>query len=104
MARIVFIKSMPELEMNDRALITKNYLGMVINCLEKKGYDFEDFEISSERVHSYTDGQPDPKFIMYIFRVSSNIEKNYVVDEGSSFLDALSKDLRTRTFDSTLIL
>ncbi len=96
--------SIPELEMNDRALITKNYLGMVINCLEKKGYNFEDFEISSERVQSYTDGQHDPKFIMYIFRVSSNVEKNYVIDESSNFLDALCKDLKARTFDSTLIL
>ncbi len=90
--------------MNDRALITKNYLGMVISCMERKGYDFQDFEITSERVHSYKDGKPDSKFILYIFRVSSNVEKNYVVDEDSSFLDALCKDLIARTFDSTLIL
>lgn len=95
---------MPGLEMNDRALITKNYLGMVINCLEKKGYDFQDFEISSEHVQSYTEGRHDPKFILYIFRVSSNVEKNYVVDDNSDFLGVLCRDLKARTFDSTLIL
>jgi hypothetical protein len=90
--------------MSDRALITKNYLGLVINCLEEEGYDFQDFEISSERVNSYTHGLPDPKLILYIFRVSSNIEKNYVVEEDSYFLSTLSEDLKSRTFDSPLIL
>ena len=46
--------------MNDRTLITKNYLGLVITCLESKGCDFNDFEISTERVQSYTAGQPTP--------------------------------------------
>jgi hypothetical protein len=90
--------------MNDRALITKNYLGLVINCLEKEGYDFQDFEISSERVYSYTNGLPDPKLILYVFRVSSKIEKNYVVEDDSYFLNILSDDLKSRTFDSPLIL
>ncbi len=90
--------------MNDRTLITKNYLGLVIAVMEKKGYDYRDFEISTERVHSYSQGQPDPKYILYVFRVSTGVEKNYLLDNDSNFLDALSKDLKARTFDSTLIL
>lgn len=95
---------MLETPMNDRTLITKNYLGLVIACMESKGYDFSDFEISTERFQSYTEGQPAPKAILYVFRVSSGVEKNYVLDENSEFLDALCKDLKAKTFDSSLIL
>jgi hypothetical protein len=90
--------------MNDRTLITKNYLGLVITCLESKGCDFNDFEISTERVQSYTAGQPTPTAILYVLRVSSGVEMNCVLDENSGFLDALCKDLKARTFDSPLIL
>ena len=71
--------------MNDRTLITKNYLGLVITCLESKGCDFNDFEISTERVQSYTAGQPTPTAILYVLRVSSGVEMNCVLDENSGF-------------------
>ena len=95
---------MLEMPMNDRTLITKNYLGLVISCMEKKGYDFQKFEISQERVQSYKDGQPDPKFILYVFRISSGVEKSYILDNNSNYLDALCEDLKARTFDSPQIL
>ena len=46
--------------MNDRALITKNYLGLVINCLEKEGYwykgqcwqGFEEHGITTQNIDS----------------------------------------------------
>lgn len=91
-------------QINDIALITKNYLGSVINCIEKKGYTFQEFEISQEHVQSYKNGRPDPKIILYLYRKSSGVEKSYILDNNSNYLDALCKDLKTRTFDSNLLL
>lgn len=91
-------------QMNDRTLITKNYLGLVLTCLESQGYDFSDFEISTERVQSYTAGQPTPKSILYVFRISTGVEKNYELGANTEYLDTLSKDLKTRMFDSSLIV
>lgn len=90
--------------MKDRTLITKNYLGLVINCMEKKGYNFQEFEISQEHVQSYIGGRPDPKFILYVFRASSGVEKNYILDNKSKYLDTLCEDLKARTFDSNLLI
>jgi len=90
--------------MNDRTLITKNYLGSVLTRMESKGYDFRDFEISTERVQSYTKGKLDPKSILYVYRISSGIEKSYILDKNSNYLDALCEDLKARTFDSPQIL
>jgi hypothetical protein len=86
----------------NRTLITKNYLGPVITCMEKKGYEIHDFEISTERVQSYTDGHLDPKSIIYVFRISTGIEINYALDGKPNFSEAFCTDLKKRTFDSTL--
>ena len=59
----------------DRTLITINYLHLVIDCIENNGYDLKDFEISTERIQSYTKGKLNPKSIIYVYRISSEIEK-----------------------------
>lgn len=85
----------------DRTLIRKNYLESVITCMEKKGYDMHDFEISTERVQGYTNGRLDPKSIIYVFRISTGIEINYALDGKPNFSEAFCTDLKERTFDST---
>ncbi len=90
---------MTSIATHDRTLITKNYLHSVINCIETNGYDLKDFEISTERVQGYTKGKLTPKAIIYVFRASTEIEKNYVLEGDMSFSDALCKDLETQVFD-----
>lgn len=87
----------------DRTLITKNYLHSVIDCIENNGYDLKDFEISTERVQSYTKGKLNPKSIIYVYRISSEIEKNYVLEGGISFSDKLCEDLGSQVFDNPYI-
>ncbi len=84
---------------HDRTLITKNYLHSVIDCIEDNGYDLKDFEISTERVQGYTKGKLSPKAIIYVFRISTKIEKNYELEGKVSFSKALCKDLESQVFD-----
>lgn len=93
-----------ELPTIDRTLITKNYLESVLTCMETKGYDIHDFEITTERVQGYTNGRLDPKAIIYVFRKSTGIEINYPLDGKPNFSEALCTDLKKRTFDTTLQL
>ncbi|MEM7401697.1 MAG: hypothetical protein AAF304_07090 [Pseudomonadota bacterium] len=67
--------------------------------MEKNGYDIKDFEISTERVQGYTKGKLSPKAIIYVFRISTKIEKNYVLDNDPSFSTAFCNDLESRLFD-----
>ena len=83
----------------DRTVITKNYLGNVISCMEREGYDINDFEITTERVNGYNKGRLDPKAIIYVFRKSTGVEVNYVLKGEINFSEALCKDLESRTFD-----
>ena len=84
----------------DKTLIAKNHLGSVISCMKAKGYDIQDFEISTERVQGYTDGRLDAKAIIYVFRISTGIEINYALNGNPNFSDAFCTDLKNRTFDS----
>ena len=83
----------------DRTLLTENYLVAVINCIENHGYDVADFEFSTQRTHSYTKGVLDPKAIVYVCRISTGIEMNYVLGEGPDFSGLFCDDLIKGTFD-----
>ena len=84
---------------HNRTLITKNYLYSIIECIEGNKYDLKDFEISTERVQGYKNGRLNPKAIIYVFRISTGIEKSYVLKGKISFSDALCNDLKMRVFD-----
>lgn len=88
---------------HNRTLITENYLHFVIDCIKRNGYDLKDFEISTERVQGYTKGKLSPKAIIYVYRISTEIEKNYVLEGELSFSDALCEDLGSQVFDNTYI-
>lgn len=90
-------------ETHIRTLITKNYLHSVIVCMEKEGYSLSDFEITTEKVRGYHKGHLSPKAIIYVFRISTGIEKNYVLEGETSFSVALCKDLKSRLFDNLYI-
>ena len=94
---------MTSIATHNRTLITKNYLHSVIDCIEANGYDLKDFEISTERVQGYKNGRLNPKAIIYVFRLSTEIEKNYVLEGEISFSDALCKDLESQVFDNFYI-
>jgi len=84
---------------NNNAVITKNYLPSVIRCITNEGYDLDDFEISTEQVNGYRNGCFEPQDIVYVFRKSTNIEINYLLEGQPNFTEALCLDLETRTFD-----
>ena len=83
----------------DRTLLTNNYLVAVINCIENHGYSIDDFEFSTQRTHSYTKGNLDPKAIVYVFRISTGIEMNYVLGEELDFSNQFCEDLSKGVFD-----
>lgn len=86
----------------NKTLIAKNHLSSVITCMKAKGYDINDFEISTERVQGYKNGQLDAKAIIYVFRISTGIEINYALNGNPDFSDAFCTDLKKRTFDASL--
>ena len=90
---------MTETATHNRTLITKNYLYSVIGCIEDYGYDLTDFEISTERVQGYKNGRLHPKAIIYVYRISTEIEKNYILEGKISFPNAFCYDLKTRLYD-----
>ena len=83
----------------DRTLLTDNYLVDVIECIEKYGYNLEDFEFSTQRTLAYKKGKIDPKAIVYAFRISTGIEMNYVLGEDPGFSIQFCNDLKSGTFD-----
>ncbi len=90
---------MTETATHDRTLITKNYLHSVISCIEDNGYELADFEISTERVQGYKNGRLQPKAIIYVYRISTEIEKNYILEGKVSFPRNFCYDLKSRLFD-----
>jgi len=84
---------------NDNAVITRNYLPSVIRCLLSEGYKLDDFEISMEQVNGYKNGKLDPKHIIYVFRKSTNVEINYLLEGKPDFSEALCIDLEIGTFN-----
>ncbi len=83
----------------DRTILTDNYLITVVKCIEGSGYKLNDFEFSTQRTHSYKKGIPDPKAVVYIFRVSTGIEMSYVLGNGFDFSGLFCKDLTSGMFD-----
>ena len=83
----------------DRTLLTENYLVAVIKCIEHHGYELDDFEFSTQRTHGYTKGILDPKAIVYVLRISTGIEMNYVLGEESNFSNSFCNDLISGVFD-----
>ena len=84
----------------DRTLLTDNYLIAVVNCIENHGYEIEDFEFSTQRTHSYKKGVLDPKAIVYVCRISTGVEMNYVLGEDCDFSNEFCMDLNKGLFDS----
>ena len=71
--------------------------------MTSEGYSLNDFEITTEKVRSYHKGELSPKAIIYVFRISTGIEKNYVLEGEHSFSDALCDDLKSRLYDNLYI-
>ncbi len=83
----------------DRTLLTDNYLIAVVKCIENYGYNAGDFEFSTQRTHGYKKGALDPKAIVYVCRISTGIEMNYVLGEESDFSNQFCDDLKSGVFD-----
>ncbi len=83
----------------DRTLLTDNYLIAVITCIEKHGYTVEDFEFSTQRTQGYKKGILDPKAIVYASRISTGIEKSYVLGENENFSRDFCNDLASGFFE-----
>ena len=87
----------------DRTLLTDNYLIEVVICIEKHSYDVEDFEFTTQRTQGYKRGVLNPKDIVYASRISSGIEKSYILDENSNFSKEFCNDLSSGFFERHLI-
>jgi len=83
----------------DRTLLNENHLISVVTCIEKLGYEVDDFEFSSQRSHGYTKGVMDPKAVVYVCRCSTRIEKNYILNGDYKFSTAFCTDLESGEFD-----
>lgn len=87
----------------DRTLLTENYLVAVIQCIEKYGYNLDDFEFSTQRTQSYKQGILDPKAVVYASRISSGIEISYVIGDKPDFSTAFCADLKSGLFEKYTI-
>ena len=87
----------------DRTLLTDNYLIAIVTCIEKHGYSVEDFEFSTQRTRSYKQGILDPKAVVYASRISTGIEKSYVLEDKVKFSDAFCSDLTSGFFERDII-
>ena len=87
----------------DRTLLTDNYLIIVVTCIEKHGYTVEDFEFSTQRTQGYKKGILDPKDVVYASRISSGIEKSYVLDENEDFSKQFCSDLDSGFFERDIV-
>jgi len=87
----------------DRTLLTENYLIAVISCIEEHGHTVEDFEFTTQRTQGYKKGVLDPKNIVYVGRISSGVEKSYVLGEDASFSDDFCDDLKSGFFERHIV-
>ena len=83
----------------DRTLLTENHLIKVITCIEKHGYEVDDFEFSTQRLHGYRKGMFDPKAVVYACRVSTRIEKSYVLGDEPDFSVSFCDDLLSGVYN-----
>jgi len=84
----------------DQTLLTQRYLIDVITCIEKHGYDVEDFEFSTQRTNSYKQGNLDPKAIVYAHRVSTGVEISYILGDYPDFSTEFCDDLQAGLFEN----
>ncbi|QMU60877.1 MAG: hypothetical protein GKR92_03875 [Gammaproteobacteria bacterium] len=82
----------------DRTLLTDNFLIAIITCIEEHGYNVDDFEFSTQRTQSYKQGILDPTAVVYASRISTGVEKSYVLEGQVKFSDAFCADLTTGFF------
>ena len=87
----------------DRTLLTDSYLIEVVTCIEKHGFDVEDFEFTTQRTQGYKRGVLNPKDVVYASRISSGVEKSYILDENSNFSKEFCDDLSSGFFERHLI-
>ena len=85
----------------DRTVLTDNYLVSVIECIEKHGYSLDDFEFFTQRTQAYSQGKLDPKSIVYVYRISTGIEINYVLGKDLDFSKSFCEDLKSGEFDKS---
>ena len=83
----------------DRTLLTDNYLIDVVTCIENHGYTVEDFEFTTQRTQGYKKGKLDPKDIVYASRLSTGIEKSYILGEDANFSKEFCSDLHSGFFE-----
>ena len=84
----------------DRTLLTENHLINVTTCIEKLGYEVDDFEFSTQRSHGYKQGFFDPKAVVYICRVSTRIEKSYILRDEPNFSALFCNDLKAGVYNN----
>ena len=87
----------------DRTLLTDNYLIAVVDCIEQHGYELEDFEFSTQRTQGYKKGILNPKDIVYASRISSGVEKSYILDENRNFSNEFCSDLESGFFERHIV-
>ena len=87
----------------DRTLLTDNYLIDVITCIEKHGHSVEDFEFSTQRTQGYKKGVLSPKAIVYASRISTGIEKSYVLGENENFSRDFCNDLKSGFYEKYIV-
>ncbi len=83
----------------DRTLLTDNFLIAVVDCIEQHGYELEDFEFSTQRTQGYKKGILNPKDIVYASRISTGVEKSYILDENTNFSNEFCDDLQSGFFE-----
>ena len=87
----------------DRTLLTDNYLIAVVDCIEQHGYELEDFEFSTQRTQGYKKGILNPKDIVYASRISSGVEKSYILDEDTNFSNEFCSDLESGFYERHIV-
>ena len=83
----------------DRTLVSENELLGINECMQKHGYSAKDFRFSTQRIHGYENGVLHPKAIVYVCRLSSNIEVSYELGNGDKFSSKFCIDLQTGKYD-----
>ncbi len=83
----------------DLNLLTENYILKVVRCMERHGYDVDDFEFSTQRIHGFIESKFEPKAIVYVYRVSTKTEKSYVLGEEPDFDVLFCADLENNVYD-----
>lgn len=83
----------------DRTLLTDNFLIAIITCIEKHGFSIDDFEFSTQRTQGYKQGILDPKAVVYALRISTGVEKSYVLEGQVKFSDEFCADLTSGFFE-----